>query len=94
MTGLALESALWCRYCAGTDDAGAPIQVSDPNAARLTQAAHAAKDNPAAFLALRDIFGDIADAPSFCAGFETALSSLWRDGTRVTLQRYLNGDLR
>ncbi|EIM28388.1 mannitol dehydrogenase family protein [Microvirga lotononidis] len=92
VTGLALESALWCRYCAATDDAGVPIALNDPIAARLTPAALAAKSDPAAFLSLRDIFGDIADAPAFRASFETALRSLWRAGTRNTLQRYLNGE--
>jgi mannitol 2-dehydrogenase len=91
VTGLALESALWCRYCAGTTDAGEPFNLDDPNASRLTPAALAAKDDPASFLDLRDIFGDVADAPQFRARFETALKSLWRDGTRATLQRYLNG---
>ncbi|KLK91143.1 mannitol dehydrogenase [Microvirga vignae] len=92
VTGLALESALWCRYCVGTTDAGEPIALNDPNAARLTPAALAAKDDPGAFLALRDIFGDLAEAPQFRSRFETALNSLWRDGTRVTLQRYLGGN--
>lgn len=91
VTGLALESALWCRYCAATTDAGEPIALNDPNAARLTPAALAAKDDPEAFLALRDIFGDLAEAPQFRSRFEIALNSLWRDGTRVTLQRYLSG---
>ncbi len=91
VTGLALESALWCRYCAGTTDAGEPFRLEDPNASRLTPAALAAKDDPAAFLNLCDIFGDVADAPQFRSRFETALNSLWRDGTRATLQRYLNG---
>jgi mannitol 2-dehydrogenase len=90
VTGLALESALWCRYCAGTRDTGEPFTLDDPNASRLTPAALAAKDDPAAFLALRDIFGDIADSPLFRSRFEAALTSLWRDGTRATLQRYLN----
>jgi mannitol 2-dehydrogenase len=91
VTGLALESALWCRYCAGTTDAGEPFNLDDPNASRLTPAALAAKADPASFLDLRDIFGDVADAPQFRSRFETALKSLWRDGTRATLQRYLNG---
>ena len=90
VNGLALESALWCRYCAATDDTGAPITLNDPNAGHLTPAALAAKDEPTAFLALREIFGDIADAPPFRDAFESALRSLWRDGTRATLQRYLN----
>ncbi|RDI57300.1 mannitol dehydrogenase family protein [Microvirga subterranea] len=91
VTGLALVSALWCRFCAGTDDAGAPVTIDDPNAARLVPAALAARENPAAFLALRDIFGDLADASSFRSRFENALTGLWRDGTRATLQRYLDG---
>ncbi len=91
VTGLALESALWCRYCAATTDAGEPIALNDPNAHRLTPAALAAKEDPAAFLGLRDIFGDVADAPLFRERFETALRGLWRDGTRATLQRYLAG---
>jgi mannitol 2-dehydrogenase len=94
VTGLALESALWCRYCAATTDAGEPFTLDDPNAARLTPAALAAKDDPSAFLALRDIFGDIADHSLFRSRFETSLKSLWRDGTRATLQGYLNGDGR
>ncbi|WP_243374809.1 mannitol dehydrogenase family protein [Microvirga solisilvae] len=93
VTGLALVSALWCRYCAGSTDAGEAFPLDDPNAARLTPAALAARSDPAAFLDLRDIFGDIADSSAFRLRFESALNSLWRDGTRTTLQRYLNGTL-
>jgi mannitol 2-dehydrogenase len=92
VTGLALESALWCRYCAGTTDTGDVVRLDDPNAARLVPLALAAKDDPAKFLGLRDIFGDVADAPPFRAHFEAALNSLWTHGTRATLQRYLNGE--
>ncbi len=93
VTGLALESALWCRYCAGTTDAGAVFELNDPNAERLTPAALAAKDDPGAFLALRDIFGDLADASGFRSPFKIALNSLWSEGTRATLLRYLSGSL-
>jgi len=93
VTGLALESALWCRYCAATTDAGAVFELNDPNAERLTPAALAAREEPGAFLALRDIFGDLAEAPQFRSRFATALNHLWREGTRATLHRYLNGDL-
>lgn len=93
VTGLALESALWCRYCAGTTDAGDPFTLSDPNAERLIPAALAAREEPGAFLGLRDIFGDLAEAPEFRSRFGTALRSLWQQGTRDTLQRYLDGNL-
>ena len=36
VTGLALASALWCRYCAGRTDSGATIEPNDPNWERLT----------------------------------------------------------
>jgi mannitol 2-dehydrogenase len=90
VAGLALESALWCRYCAATTDTGEPFTLDDPNAARLTPAAQAAKHDPAVFLTLQDIFGDIAEAPLFRSRFEAALNSLWRDGTWATLQNYLS----
>ena len=41
VTGLALESALWCRYCYGTTDSGAVIEPNDPNWDRLQAAAQA-----------------------------------------------------
>ncbi|MGO4387856.1 mannitol dehydrogenase family protein [Microvirga sp. 2YAF29] len=91
VAGLALESALWCRYCAGTTDAGAAFELNDPNAGRVTPAALAAKDDPDAFLSLRDIFGDLADSSQFRSQFRIALNGLWREGTRATLQRYLSG---
>jgi mannitol 2-dehydrogenase len=91
VTGLALVSALWCRYCAGTTDAGEPFTLDDPNAVRLTPAALAAKHDASAFLNLRDIFGDVSENPVFRSRFEAALSRLWREGTRATLQGYLSG---
>ena len=35
ISGLALESALWCRYCYGETDSGAVIEPNDPNWDRL-----------------------------------------------------------
>ena len=89
--GLALVSALWCRYCAASNDSGERITLNDPNAERLELHARAAKEDPQAFLRLRDIFGDLADNAEFGTEFGEALRSLWRDGTRSTLQRYLSG---
>lgn len=87
--GLALESALWARYCAGTTDSGAVIEPNDPNWDRLTERAKAAREDPAAWLAMRDIYGATADAPAFRDSFEAWLRSLWSDGTEATLRRYL-----
>ena len=90
VTGLALESALWCRYCYGETEDGAPIDIYDVQAERLRDAARKARTSPGAFLALRDIFGDIADNTQFRERFETMLGSLWQDGVAKTLASYVD----
>ncbi|MFQ8431030.1 mannitol dehydrogenase family protein [Amaricoccus sp. W119] len=87
--GLALESALWCRYCAGTTDSGAVIEPNDPNWERLTAVAKEAKSDPMAWLGMKDIYGSTADSPAFRKSFADWLGLLWREGTVATLQRYL-----
>ncbi|MGV3576683.1 MAG: mannitol dehydrogenase family protein [Devosia sp.] len=89
LTGLALVSALWCRYCYGTTDSGAVIEPNDPNWDRLTAQSKKAKENPAAWLEMADIYGDLAKAPSFIAAFAKSLNSLWTQGTKATLEAYL-----
>lgn len=87
--GLALEVALWCRYCAGTDDAGNFIEVADENADRLRANALLAKSNPNAFLDMGDIFGTLGIEENFVSAFSNALQSLWANGTRATLNAYI-----
>lgn len=89
--GLALESALWCRYCAGTTDSGAVTEPNDPNWTRLHPAALAAKSDPSAWLGMADIYGDVGRAPAFAAAFAASLQRLWEKGTRETLKLYLAG---
>jgi mannitol 2-dehydrogenase len=91
--GLALESALWCRYCFGTTQSGAEIAPNDPNWDRLRTTASAARADPAAWLAMEDIYGEVGRSPVFAAAFADALISLWREGARETLRRYLEGGL-
>jgi len=89
--GLALESALWCRYCFGTTDSGAVIEPNDPNWDRMQATAREARDDPSAWLAMEDIYGDVGRSASFAAAFAKALDALWKDGARATLTRYLAG---
>jgi len=89
VTGLALVSALWCRYCYGETDSGKPIPPNDPSWDRLTAQAKRARSNPAAWLEMGDIYGDLAGNPAFVAAFSAALTALWQNGTRETLTRYL-----
>ena len=88
--GLALAGALWCRYCFGTSDSGVAIAPNDPSWPQLTARAHEARRDPRAWLSMRDIFGDLGDDPRYVTAFSRALGTLWRDGTRATLTRYLD----
>lgn len=88
--GLALESALWCRYCFGSSESGRAIEANDPNWDKLQTASRRARDDPAAWLAMKEVYGDIAASERFAGAFAQALRRLWEDGTKATLDRYLN----
>jgi mannitol 2-dehydrogenase len=90
INGLALVSALWCRYCYGKTEGGKAIAPNDPNWERLQEAAKPARNDPLAFLQLRHIFGDLADNPNYVRPFSDALSALWAHGVRSTLADYLS----
>jgi mannitol 2-dehydrogenase len=89
--GLALEVALWCRYCAGRRDDGGPLTIEDENAERLGEAARRAEHDPAAFLSMTDIFGPVGGNVTFAAAFTRALKALYRDGIAKTIDSYANG---
>lgn len=91
VSGLALESALWCRYCSGETDDGTAIEPNDPNWERLVPVAHAARTDPMAWLGMEDIYGASGRADPFRTAFEKALKALWADGTQKVLAGYLEG---
>ncbi len=93
VVGLALVSALWCRYFFGKSDSGKDIVFNDASAERLHEAAVKAKDDPAAFLVFDDIFGEVVKSDLFRKRFTHALKTLWEKGTKETLQLYLDGKL-
>ena len=93
VTGLALESALWCRYCYGTTESGRTIEPNDANWSRLTSVARAAREDPTAWLGMEDIYGEIGRAETLRAEFVLALQALWSDGVEHTLGRYLEGEM-
>ena len=93
VTGLALVSAFWARYCYGTTDSGKSIAPNDPSWTRLNAEARRAKDDPAAWLAMTDIFGRLAQDPTYTEAFSHALNTIWAIGTKATLEAYLMGRL-
>ncbi len=89
---IAMAIAGWLRYITGYDEAGQPIDVSDPFADRLRQIADGHKDNPAdyvsAILELEDIFGqDLPRNPEFKAAVTAALEQISTSGVRAAIAR-------
>ncbi len=85
VSGLALSSALWCRYCAGTRDDGSPIASGDPAWARLNEVAGRARSNPGAWLDQREVYGDLGESERFRDAFSAALAKLFEHGVKGTL---------
>jgi mannitol 2-dehydrogenase len=92
VSGLALVSACWARYCAGTTDAGAEIAPNDPDWSRLQERALAARDNPDVWLEMDAVYGQVSGSETFRTLFATWLRSLWEKGTAATLKDYLQQD--
>lgn len=89
--GLALVSALWCRYCTGTSDKGTHIPPNDPNWDALQARAIVAQSNPQAWLEQRTIYGDLADHAGFAASFARQLAHIRDHGTESALRAYIQG---
>ncbi|MEX6506886.1 mannitol dehydrogenase family protein [Jiella sp. M17.18] len=87
--GLALESALWCRYCRGVTDSGKTIEPNDPNWDRLVERAKAAETDPSTWLSMKDVYGGLKDEPRFAEPFAKWLAMLAEKGTAETLKAYL-----
>jgi mannitol 2-dehydrogenase len=87
--GLALVSALWCRYCAGRSDSGAAIEPNDPNWDALQRVAIAAQQNPQLWLDQRDIYGGLGENPRLQSDFAAHVASLRDKGCAATLRAFL-----
>jgi mannitol 2-dehydrogenase len=78
--------ASWARYAEGVDEQGRPIEVVDQLRDVLMAAAQRQRDDPLAFLANRDVFGDLIDNERFVTTYRSVLSSLHTKGARATLE--------
>jgi len=78
--------ASWARYAEGVDEQGAPIEVVDQLRTSLMANAGRQHDDPLAFVANRDVFGDLVDDERFTTAYTAALRSLHRVGARATLE--------
>jgi mannitol 2-dehydrogenase len=78
--------ASWARYAEAVDEQGRPIEVVDRLADRLTAAAQRQHDEPLAFIADREVFGDLIDNDRFVSTYRSMLASLHAKGARATLE--------
>jgi mannitol 2-dehydrogenase len=78
--------ASWARYDEGVDEQGNPIDVVDRLKERLMAAAARQRNEPLAFIADREIFGDLIDNKRFVKAYTQALKELHGGGVRAALE--------
>ena len=86
--GLALASAFWCRYCEGVDEAGNEIAPNDPSWDRLHACAIESINEPLAWLAMRDVYGELGLDEAFQQSFIRALQGIREKGVEAMLNEY------
>ena len=84
--------ASWARYAEGTDEQGREIEVVDRLRDQVMELGRRAREDPGAFIADRDLFGDLAEHEQFMAPYREALASLYERGARETLVAVLKGE--
>jgi mannitol 2-dehydrogenase len=83
--------ASWARYAEGTDEEGRPIEIVDQLRDTLTPLARRQREDPLAFIANRDVVGDLVDDERFVTAYREALTSLHERGARATLEAVVAG---
>ena len=78
--------ASWARYAEGVDEEGQPIEIVDRLADQLKAIAGTQGTDPTAFIANRELFGDLIDEPAFVEPYVATLNSLRTRGARATLE--------
>jgi mannitol 2-dehydrogenase len=76
----------WARYCEGVDEKGQPIEVVDRRRDSLMARARRQREDPLAFIADRELFGDLVDDERFTSVYLATLASLHERGARATLE--------
>ena len=81
-----LVVASWARYAEAVDEQGRPIEVVDRLRDQLVAVAQRNREEPTAFIADRDLFGDLVDDDRFVASYTELLASLHERGARATVE--------
>ena len=88
--GLALETALWCRYCLGHDEAGKEVRLDDENAEILREWARGVFSSDDTY-EMPELFGPLGEDRRFLEEFKKATGDLASLGVARTLTNYING---
>lgn len=86
--GLAMELALWCKYCAMTADVDFGFALEDERGAQLLAAAQIVETDPTQFLSIDDVFGDLGQNPVLQVAFAGAVATLAEQGVAETLRSF------
>ena len=86
---LCLAVAGWLRYLSGTDEAGRPFSIDDPQADALRALARRGHADPRPLLDRTEIFGDLARSDAVVTQVGGFLSQLYGEGSLSTLTRAL-----
>lgn len=84
--------ASWARYAEGVDEQGEPIEIVDQLKDSLIANARRQREDPLAFIANRDVFGDLVDDARFRTAYTSALDALHSRGARATLEGLVGYD--
>lgn len=89
--GLALETALWCRYCLGKDETGHQIELQDGNSVLLKNWAVSVFKQGEEPFEMPDLFGPLGKDARFLGAFAEAVSQIAAIGVADTLLNYIEG---
>jgi len=87
--GLALVSAMWCRYCQGKTETGEDIAPNDPQWDRLHAIAMQANTNPLVWLQMTDIYGEVGLNSVFIKAFSDAMKTIQNEGVEIAMKKYV-----
>ncbi|SDR96318.1 mannitol 2-dehydrogenase [Polaribacter sp. KT25b] len=72
--------AAWAIYSLGSNEKGQPLLIKDAMKTILNEKALAAKENPAAFLEIASIFGNLKDNEAFVKAYTSAYNNIVTNG--------------
>lgn len=88
--GMALVSAMWCRYVQGKREDGSTVEANDPIWDELQERALKAAASPKIWLEMKEVYGDLGTEPAFVEAFTKALQSIQSNGIEGAMQNYID----